>query len=195
MARNSSENENPLQNVFTRHIEKMQERIDRIRTRQQEAIKARMLEQQLENCILADTDIGLNPVLTKAIVSNDMAMSRIQDTYSARADVVARIDREGATAELQEALARATVMLGAQIGEVFANIDEAYDAMSRDQGNSIQDYQSEQLEQSDIPRYTSNDNANTGSQQERVGAGRTQARLVSAYRSSPPSGLVINTAT
>jgi len=166
MSRRTPENNNPMANTFSRKVEVMRERTDRLRQRQQEAMMARMMEEKLQN--YADEDIGLNPILAKAIVSNNMAMNRIQNAYSARADVVSRIGREGNTEELQEALIRTTAKLAAQLGEVFSNIEEAYRAVAQENAEQSDEITSNSVW--DIPQYTADGGA-------------------------PPSGLLINAVT
>lgn len=169
---NRMQSDNPMANTFTRKIEKMQERVNRIRDRQQEAMKSRMVEEklqrELENSTSSTEEAGLSPILTKAIVSNDMALNRINDTYRTRAGIVSQIEREGATNELQDALARTTITLAAQIGEVFNNIEKYNDIIAS------------KREQQENERQSGDD------------GGGVQIQPVSAYTTPPPSGLVVD---
>ena len=161
----NTQSDNPMQNFLTKKAITMQERIDRARERQQEELKAKLVEEQLENY---DDLTGIDPAFTKAIVASDMAMSRTEDAYRARAGIISRMEREGATEELQEALALATAQLAARLGEVFNYINEYSEKKSSDQSD-------EQPEEDDA-------------------VVRTQQRLTNAYgNAAPPSGLVINT--
>jgi len=206
ISRNATE-KTPLQNVLAKNNDVMQARVEKIRERRLAEMQAKMIEEKLQDSLIPNANMGFTSALTTAIVSNDMALSRIADTAATKAGIESQIATEGATDELQEALARTDATLAAQIGNVLSNIDSQNSAIANAQNREEQPLETENL---DISQYVSENSDNldilqngtqTIDQANQPSNTNTAAptnnvpeRVASAYRTPPPSGLVVDAA-
>ena len=196
----SSNHQRPITSVFSKKAEMIHQRMEQVSNNRKEAIKASRLETQIQDSISADEDGGLNFAVTKAIVSGEVAIKRVEDAYRTKVDITGKMMIEGETEKLQEALARASEFLAARIGETLANVEKHNAEIT-----NAKEYKNDQKSDEfiNIAKFTENiENKGSidttslpdSSQQQKTSAKKTKERLVRAYISTvPSSSSVINT--
>jgi len=193
VSRTNADNSNPLSNL-TQNTETMQNRIARIREQRVSDMQARIAQAQAENSLVPNEENGLTATLTQAIVSNDMALSRISETAATRATIESQIAAEGETPALQEALMRTEATLAAQIGDVLSSLQAQNNAISNAQNaqnaaNSEEQTNALYPAAEDLPAATT---ATTEQPEVSSPERLQQAQVTAVYRNVPPPGLVVD---